>query len=171
MKTPRIYKNPYDALALVLLRDTTTGRMLRSLYKHGHIQQALFMTEYHRRCARTKPSRSSFSNNFGWRLEQHARTRDGQRVMGWIPERPLRVIVVEREGPSRDSMRNVLYWSGPDALLASLSDGRLQQCYEIAERQWIEPRATDAEGEMRSWVIALGDEVSRRSNISGRKAA
>lgn len=165
----------YDKLALVFFRDSTTGRMLRALQKHTTIHQALFMSEYHRRCARDNPSRSSFRNNFGWRFEQHSRIR----VIGttnilkqWDPAFPLRMIVVERERPAVDSMRNILIWNGPllSEWFHGMSDRMLQRSFEVAESQYIAPRPTDADHEMRYWVRELRHEIEARANGSRRAA-
>ncbi len=59
-RKPRKRKTYVD----VLFADTIVGSMLRTVHMRGAMPQADFMTLYHKRCNRDKPSRSSFANNF-----------------------------------------------------------------------------------------------------------
>lgn len=173
-------------LADILFADTVTARMLRRLAAVGSMTQADFMTEYHGRCQRAKPSRSSFGNQFGrytvtWRgyrlaliaqeqiqpkLGSNGETRmkttymtvrDGTVVSGWSR------IATGRE-PIRPS-RNIVAWIGPriEDVIDSLNDKDLGAVFERMEYAMLNPRKTDPEDEFTPLVVLLRKKLDLRN--------
>lgn len=163
-------------LGPIMFADTTTSRMLRLLLERSlasfapdrAITQAAFMREYHLRCERAMPSRSSFTCNFG------------RFLVGGTVERPLAVIGQElimttsRSSPrsvgdrkSRHgsgvvpTKRNNLMWVGPSLaeILAGMSALQLRTAIASMESQLAGPRLTDKPDETERWLGYLRDEV------------
>lgn len=178
-KRPRAKRTPKESwspLGPILFANTTTARMLRILLERSlasfapdrAITQAAFMREYHLRCERAMPSRSSFTCNFG------------RFLVGGTVERPLAVIGQElimttsRSSPrsvgdrkSRHgsgvvpTKRNNLMWVGPSLseILAGMTALQLRTAIASMESQLADPRLTDKPDETERWLGYLRDEV------------
>jgi hypothetical protein len=147
-------------LATMLFRDTIAARMLRLLFKHGEMEQALFMREYMQRCARKptgwckrgKVNSSSFTCNFGRFI---VTPRIKHRWNGSVIEQMAR--------PDMPS-RNILRWVGPSwqDFAAALTDKQIEQWFTALETQLLSPRAPDLPDDHSFWMVRLRGEIDRR---------
>lgn len=156
-------------VADILFRDTITARMLRLLCLRHRIAKGsvealdpgmtlvAFMAEYHLRCERAKPSRSSFACNFGRFDSRCARGDIG--VIG-------REAYTSKRAPKslRNQRLTSVCWTGPDlrVLIAHLDNAQLQAAFESMEAQMLNPRLTDPDGEHEAWCQRLKTEIERR---------
>jgi hypothetical protein len=147
-------------LATMLFRDTIAARMLRLLFKHGEMEQALFMREYMQRCARRptgwcksgKVNSSSFTCNFGRFI-----------VTPRIKHRWNGSVIEQMPRPDMPS-RNILRWAGPswEDFAASLTDKQIEQWFPALETQMLSPRPTDLPDDHTFWMKRLRAEIDRR---------
>lgn len=156
----------------VLFEDTVSARMLRALARAGSMTQAEFMREYHRRCERAKPSRSSFGNNFG-RYACYERS-PASRVDNTA-------FVIARGTVPGHPSRGLLRWRAPAplVLVQNLPDAWLERFFVRMERAMQGEgdikagtmrslRASDAPEDFTPWVDLMVAERARRS--AGGKA-
>lgn len=154
--------------------DTVTASMLRTLCMNDFMLQADFMTLYHERCAREKPSKSSFSNNWG-RFIAWRNTSEGL----WRRQRAINTAACiahrRRLGLGRGSNAPNQVWftlvtaggslSGstpvaatPDQLLRHISDPDLT----LAEH-WSERALIQGDKDAPAWRALIALEIAYRS--------
>lgn len=141
----------------MMLRDTITGRMMRYLADRGEVTQAEFMNEYHRRCERANPSRSSFGNNFG--RFTYGKFHVIERVYVGRDGRP---VAHRRDMDRRGRFVVKLRWCGPtpQQVIATLErDPKLHmEASSSMEHMLLDPRTTDDELETYRWLKLVMDQ-------------
>lgn len=160
---------------MFLFRNTIAARMLRTLAESGTMMQADFMREYHVRCERDRPSRSSFLNNFGRFVRGRGTTRD--LVDCPIDQQWIEGEETKRNGRTRRARgRSMLVWAAPTPakIIESLTDDDLTATYEALDREMVglqkAVRKTDRPEETARWVARCKAEIERRANVRLRAA-
>lgn len=143
---------------IMFIRDTITGRMLRTLALRGEMPQAEFMDLYHVRCARKNPGRSSFQNNFGRyvKLRKHG-SDHGPTVDRHFPG-PGRCIVQERID---ESTRNRLTFTpfSNKLLFDHFTAPEFSRAEQAMERRAIQ----SGDREDMAWLTAIRAEILIRN--------
>lgn len=150
------------------LRDTVTGRMLRTLCDRTTMPQAEFMSMYMVRCERPrKTAPSSFNNNFG-RFDLGVAEWRAKRLM-----RPLHLGCINRSWMSKGDERMGgdkkkrgsrmcldWWWRSRGGIIAQLEDRTLGLMEGLFERLVVE---RDGDEETVRWYESMRDEMRART--------
>ena len=161
----------HEEIADRLFGDSVVGRMLRRVCERGSMDQVDVMREYHVRCERPRPSRSSYACQFGRfstdKLDHEI--AELARTFGTSPSFHhawSRIVLRQIDHPHLRN-RRVVVWRGPHwtEILRRISDASLEDHFVALEAQMLDPRKTDSVDDTRLWLMRVRAEQEHRSNV------